>query len=112
MSYLLQTFSLEQLIVLAIVGLALLIQLYYYLFVYLRPVFWKQKSTKSEKEPISVIICARNEAENLKTFLPKVLEQNYPEFEVIVVNDCSEDDTETVLAELKLKYKQLKYTTI
>lgn len=112
MSYLLQTFSLEQLIVLVIVGLALLIQLYYYLFVYLRPVIWKQKSTKSETEPLSIIICARNEAENLKNFLPKVLEQNYPEFEVIVVNDCSEDDTETVLAELKQKHKQLKYTTI
>lgn len=112
MNYLLQTFSLEQLIVLALVSLALFIQLYYYLFVYLKPVLWKQKSANDETEPLSVIICARNESENLKNFLPKVLEQHYPEFEVIVVNDCSEDDTETVLAELQLKHKHLKHTTI
>lgn len=112
MNNLLHTFSFEQLIVLALVGLALLIQLYYYLLVYLRPIIWKPKSTNSQSVPLSVIICARNEAENLKNFLPKVLEQNYPEFEVIVVNDCSEDDTETILAELKLKYKQLKHTAI
>jgi biofilm PGA synthesis N-glycosyltransferase PgaC len=41
--------------------------------------------------PISVIISARNEAENLRTYLPAILEQNYPDYEVVVVNDCSYD---------------------
>lgn len=47
--------------------------------------------------PISVVICARNEAENLQKYLPIVLEQNYPKFEVIVVNDASTDDTQIIL---------------
>jgi glycosyltransferase involved in cell wall biosynthesis len=47
--------------------------------------------------PVSVIICARNEDENLAEFLPRVMEQDYPDFEVIVVNDCSSDNTENVI---------------
>ena len=41
--------------------------------------------------PVSVIICAKDEAENLKKNLSKILAQKYPEFEVIVVNDGSID---------------------
>ena len=52
---------------------------------------------KKQLQPVSVIICARNEAENLKNFLPSVLEQDYPDFEVIVVNDCSEDNSYDIL---------------
>ncbi len=62
--------------------------------------------------PVSVVICAKNEDSNLKQFLPKVLEQDYPEFQVVVVNDTSTDDTEMVLAEMKEKYKNLYYTSI
>lgn len=62
--------------------------------------------------PISVVISARNEAENLERFLPSVLEQDYPEFQVVVVNDGSEDDSELILAKFKSKYKHLYYTSI
>jgi glycosyltransferase involved in cell wall biosynthesis len=109
---LLQPFTITQLIALATVAFATLIQSCYYLCIYLRPVLWKQKQINNIQEPLSVIICARNESENLRNFLPKILEQQYPEFEVIVVNDCSEDDTETLLAEMQLKHKHLKFTTI
>ena len=36
--------------------------------------------------PISVIICAKNEAENLRENLPKILAQKYFEFELILIN--------------------------
>ncbi|MBW6477862.1 MAG: glycosyltransferase [Bacteroidales bacterium] len=54
--------------------------------------------------PVSVVICARNEYENLKSNLPLVLEQNYPAFEVILVNDFSEDDSYFFLKSLQEKY--------
>lgn len=47
--------------------------------------------------PVSVIICAKNEEENLRNFLPVILEQDYPEFEVIVINDASTDNTLEVI---------------
>lgn len=65
-----------------------------------------------ELPPLSVIICARNEAKNLRSFLPSVLVQDYPSFEVIVVNDCSEDDTYDVLGEMMKKYSNLKVSSI
>ncbi|MDO4191288.1 MAG: glycosyltransferase, partial [Bacteroidales bacterium] len=61
---------------------------------------------------MSIIICARNEEDNLKQFLPIVLQQDYPTFEVIVVNDGSSDDTITVLDELQKTFPILRYTTI
>ncbi|TSJ41107.1 glycosyltransferase [Mucilaginibacter corticis] len=62
--------------------------------------------------PISVIISARNEAQNLAENLPSILEQNYPDFEVVVVNDCSSDNSDVVLDDLKRTYPHLKVVTI
>lgn len=62
--------------------------------------------------PVSVIICARNEDDNLVAFLPAVLSQDYPEFEVVVVNDCSFDNTGDILKEFAAKHNHLKVVTI
>lgn len=61
---------------------------------------------------VSVIICARDEADNLKAYLPSVLEQDYPLFEVIVVNDGSVDDTEQVLEQYEAMYDNLRTTFV
>ncbi len=78
----------------------------------MRVVFRKKRVKKGNTEPVSVIICARDECSNLSENLPLVLEQNYPNYEVIVVNDCSEDDTEIILGQLKNKYPHLRSTII
>ena len=62
--------------------------------------------------PISVIISARNEAKNLRKYLPGILTQNYPDFEVVVINDCSFDDSDLILEEFKAQYAHLKVVTI
>jgi glycosyltransferase involved in cell wall biosynthesis len=64
------------------------------------------------QEPVSVIICARNEAKNLTKYLPDILTQNYPVFEVIVVNDCSLDESEDVLRVFQSQYTNLKVVKI
>ena len=74
--------------------------------------FKKNEGALKEHPPVSVIICAKNEANNLRKFLPSILNQKYKDFEVVVVNDCSEDETELVLAELKLEFPHLYYTNI
>ncbi len=100
-------------IILIAFGLSLLIQLYFYIFYYSRILFSRKKSGKKQiKEPVSVIICARNEKENLEKYLRTILTQDYPDYEVIVVNDCSEDESEFVLERMQKKYKHLKVTTI
>lgn len=92
---------------------AFAIQVFYYLYFFLSLVIKKGfESDSTEHVPVSIVICARNEADNLRDLLPLVLEQEYPDFEVIVVNDCSEDDSEYVLNQLQAKYKRLKVTRI
>ena len=58
--------------------------------------------------PLSVIICAHNEAAQLEKNLPLVLQQTYPDFEVILVNDNSTDGTQTVLKQLQNTFHHLK----
>ncbi len=69
-------------------------------------------STTDNEESMSVVICARNEDDNLTEFLPKVLTQDYPSFEVIVVNDCSFDNTETVIDEFAKIFPNLRKANI
>ena len=91
--------------------LVLIIQLCYYYFLYLRVAFYK-RTPHLKKHSVSVIICARNEAENLRNNLPSVLEQKHKNYEVIVVNDCSTDDTDEVIGEYIMKYSHLRTTNI
>ena len=88
------------------------VQLFYYLYFY-SAVLSKRPDVKGKSDqPVSVIICARNEGDNLSKFLPAVLEQDYPDFEVIVVNDCSEDNSYLVLGNFLLQYPHLKVSTV
>ena len=88
------------------------IQFWVYWVTYRRIAFYHGTKGIPETQPVSVIICAKNEAVNLSKNLQAVLEQAYPEFEVIVVNDCSWDETEEHLLEMSAKYPHLKVVTI
>lgn len=90
-----------------------LIQLYFSLFVHLKLAFYPvEPIPETAKNPLSVVICARNEVDNLTAYLPSVLEQNYPDFEVIVVNDRSWDGTRQLLENFAKQHKRLKIVTI
>ena len=88
------------------------IQFWVYWVTYRRLAFYKAEKLIPGNEPVSVIICAKNEAINLRKNLQAVLEQAYPDFEVIVVNDCSWDESSEYLDEMALTYKHLKVVTI
>jgi glycosyltransferase involved in cell wall biosynthesis len=108
-----QSLSTEIIILLLLFGVAALVQLFFNLWFYRRLTGKRVNSSEvKSSDPVSVIICARNEADNLRENLQHILDQNYPDFEVIVVNDCSEDDTEEVLNELSHKYNHLRVSTI
>ncbi|HQH18346.1 MAG TPA: glycosyltransferase [Bacteroidales bacterium] len=89
-----------------------LIQLFYFWGIFSRFAFHKKKQIINNKKPISVVICAKNEYTNLKKNLPLILEQDYPNFEVVVVNDCSEDDSNFLLKSFSKTYPHLNVVTI
>ncbi len=85
------------------------VQLFYYLFFFLRLAQYKPPVKASSQEyPVTVIVCARDEAENIARNLPGILVQQYKTtHEIIVVNDNSTDETKYLLDELKKTFKNL-----
>jgi glycosyltransferase involved in cell wall biosynthesis len=58
--------------------------------------------------PVSVIVCAHDEEENLRELLPLLKMQNHPEFEIIIVDDRSNDGTYDFLLEESRKDARVK----
>lgn len=84
-------------ILLYVFGAVTLINCAYYIlfskFSFLKP----SKKTATEEHPISLIVCAKNEAENLQRHIPLWLSQKYSNFEIILINDASSDETLEVM---------------
>lgn len=77
---------------------------------YARPAFGKRDRSLSLDEVahgVSIVLCVKNEYENLVRLLPALLEQEYGSFEIVVVDKNSEDDTEVLLASLEHFHKNL-----
>jgi cellulose synthase/poly-beta-1,6-N-acetylglucosamine synthase-like glycosyltransferase len=106
-----KTFSVG-LLVFGVFVVALLVQLWYYLGYFRRLAFYKKTELPPNMPPASIVICARNEDDNLAEFLPSIFAQDYPEFEVVVVNDCSYDNTADFLKEFATKHPNLRIVTI
>ncbi|MBP6065543.1 glycosyltransferase [Bacteroides sp.] len=110
------TFNTAEIILLSGLSLLCVIQFIYYVALYnrihRRNVACRKEEIHftSECLPLSVVICARNESENLLRNLPSVLEQDYPNFEVVVINDGSTDESTQVLSDLEEKYPHLYHS--
>ena len=112
------TFNTTEQALLAAVGILFLIQLLYYFCLYNR-IHARSRAVKrsdihfsQELPPLSVIIYAREEVENLRRNLPAVLEQDYPQFEVIVINDGNTDESEDYLTLQGEKYPNLYHSFV
>lgn len=96
-------------------ALILLYQLYFYLR-YIGGILYRRQRFTSENEGekpgVSVIVCARNEQENMDQYLQSLLSQEYPEYEVIVVDDGSEDETGDVIESYAQQSPRLRRTFI
>jgi glycosyltransferase involved in cell wall biosynthesis len=91
--------------------LMLVIQLCIHWIRFSRLAFYKKKQRPKqddELEPVSVVVCARDSYEQLTELVPLLLNQDYPKFEVVVVNDCSEDETEEYLKDLERQEPRIK----
>ena len=87
------------------------VQLIYY--VLFSSVLWKQnKANNSSTLPISVIIFAKNCASYLEKNITYFLNQKYPNFEILLVNNASFDETDDVIEQLKEKHPQLKIVDV
>jgi glycosyltransferase involved in cell wall biosynthesis len=95
------------LVVFAVFAAATLVQLFYYLVYFLKVATYKEATNLNGTPPVSVVICAKNEAQNLQKNIPLFFQQDYPQFQIVVVNDCSVDESSDILEEFQKKYPNL-----
>lgn len=96
-----------------ILSACFLIQLLVFWIFFARFAFYKPKKRQTNNyPPVSVIICVKNESGYIQQFLQNILTQDYPDYEVILVNDNSIDDSDGVLKEMQYYHKRLQVINI
>lgn len=97
---------------LLIFSVVVALQCLYYLF-FIAIAFSKKQEKKQHSLPVSVLICAKNEAENLQEFLPNILDQTYSgTIEFVLINDRSTDNTLEVMHEFASKDARIKIVNV
>lgn len=89
-----------------------IISVSFYLFFLFNFSALRAKVSAPKKLAVSVLICAKNEAENLKTFLPSILRQKYPDFQVVLINDNSSDKTLKIMREFEAADSRIKVVDV
>jgi glycosyltransferase involved in cell wall biosynthesis len=97
---------------LGLLGITVLVQLYYLLGVFTRLLFRRSPTPPSQLPPVTVVVCAHNELENLRTLLPMLNEQDYPNYEVIVMDDRSVDGTVNFADTEAKQWKRVRFLHI
>jgi len=89
-----------------------LIQLFLDLWQYIRLSLWTDRQYPTHSSGISIVICAKNEEKRLRNLIPILMEQDYPNFEVIIVDDTSWDDTLDTLQAYQVRYPNLHVVSL
>jgi cellulose synthase/poly-beta-1,6-N-acetylglucosamine synthase-like glycosyltransferase len=90
-----------------------LIQIFFqWYFFYRIKAFKDMKGDDAIHPPVSVVICARNELANLRKLIPLLLEQDYPEFEIVIIDDRSDDPMYDFMLEQKSVHEKVKLVRI
>lgn len=88
------------------------IQFIYYVIVFGKFAFAKAQKSNPKRIPISVIVCAKNEAENVEKFIPLLAEQDYPDFELVLIDDASSDNTLELFEGFVKRYPNVKLVKV
>ena len=88
------------------------IQFFYYIVVFGKFSFYKYKPQTNQNFPISVIVCAKNEEENVRKYLPLLINQDYPNFEIVLIDDASSDETLELFEEFEKAHKNIKLVKV
>ncbi|WP_348798789.1 glycosyltransferase [Flavobacterium adhaerens] len=88
------------------------VQLFYYLIIFAKFSFAKKQVVNPKNVPISVIVCAKNEEENVKKYVPLLAEQNYPDFEIVLIDDASSDNTLEIFEEFEKQYPNIRLVKV
>ena len=88
------------------------VQFIYYIGVFGQFTFANKQDINPKKVPVSVIVCAKNEAENVKKFFPLLVNQNYSDYEIVLIDDASSDETLDIFEAYEKEYPNVKLVKV
>lgn len=88
------------------------VQLFYYLGIFGKFAFGKPQQITPKNISVSVIVCAKNEEENVKKYVPLLAQQDYPDFEIVLIDDASSDETLEVFEEFEQQYSNIRLVKV
>ncbi|UYW01656.1 glycosyltransferase [Flavobacterium agricola] len=90
----------------------IVLQFIYYIGIFSVFSFKKAEKKNPNHVPVSVIVCAKNEAENVTRLIPELLNQNYPDFEIILIDDASSDETLEIFEEFEKQHSKIRLVKV
>lgn len=98
--------------VLYVLVFALAVEAFFHGVIFSRLAFGKPQVEPDRSLPVSIVVCARNESNSLQQLIPLLMDQDHEEFEVVVVNDRSDDDTWEILQWMKPNFPRMRPVNI
>jgi len=107
-----QILTISDIVLLAALSLVFLIQIYYLLRYYLKLARHKDGSPNQNTNQVTIIIPVRNEEERIREILDNFTAQQFEDYQLLVINENSEDNTYEILNVLAETNPKLKVTTL
>lgn len=107
-----QILTITDIVLLAVFAVVLIIQIYYLLGRYLKLALHKDRPSNTEPYPVTIILSLRNEETRIRELMTRLTEINYTDYQVVVVNEFSEDNTLEILRVLAENNPRIKVTSL
>ena len=107
-----QILTTSDIVLLASISLVFMFQIYYLLRYYLKLARHKDDSPNSNSNQVTIIIPVRNEEDRIREILNNFYEQQFEDYQLLVINEHSEDNTYEILNVLAETNPRLKVTSL
>ncbi len=107
-----QLLTIRDMALLATLSVLFLIQIYYLLRYYLKIARYKEAPENQDQNPVTIILSVRNEEERIREILAKLNELNFSDYQILVINEYSDDNTLEILNVLAETNPRLKVTSL
>lgn len=93
-------------------ALIVFVQFLYYVIIFGKFAYAKPQKSTPKRIPVSVIVCAKNEEEHVREFVPLLANQDYPDFEIVLIDDASSDHTLDIFEEFEKQYPNVRLVKV
>ena len=100
------------LLLLYILAVLFVVLLIFYLGIFSGTAFSKPHENNAKRIPVSVLVYAKNNENELRNLIPILLNQNYHQFELVLINNASTDNTLHLIKEYALLYPNIKIVDV